>query len=163
MECLPNRKHPFRLHDEVYQTQNQPLFVTIQYRLRDDLDGRLAQTLLAVLTETAERWRVGLHAYCLMPTHMHFVCSAGLDGDFLTFVNRLKREGSRRLHRAGFTGFAWQRSMWDRYLREDEEVRTRIYYLLDNPVRKGLCEHWGDWPWSAYCGWPDPGGGELEP
>jgi REP element-mobilizing transposase RayT len=158
----PDRTHPFRLEQEVYVNHRLPLFVTIHYHLRGNLDDRSGSILVATLAERAARWRLAVHAYCLMPTHMHIVCSLlNEQGDFLTFVKRFKAECSRRLRRAGFPAFRWQRSYWDRFSRSPEEVRTRILYTLANPVRKGLCTKWEDWPWSQYCGWPLPGEGRL--
>jgi REP element-mobilizing transposase RayT len=157
-----DRDHPFRLDPELYATYQAPLFVTIHYHLRAELAETNGGILEGVLLECAARWRMGIHAYCLMPTHLHVVCSvADESGDFETFVKRFKSEASRRLRRAGFTAFEWQRSYWDRYSRTEEEVKTRIYYTLGNPVRRGLCEKWDDWPWARYCGWPVPGEGEL--
>ncbi len=112
--------------------------------------------------ECAGQWRMVMHAYCFMPTHLHLVCAVADEGsDFLRFLRRFKGESSRRLHREGFRAFEWQRSYWDRYARAEDDVRARIYYTLANPVRKGLCDKWEDWPWSRYCGWPVPGQGTI--
>ena len=157
-----DRSHPFRLHPEVYATWRAPLFVTMHYHLRADLGRVNGGVLETVLLECAKRWRMALHAYCLMPTHLHLVCSIVDEGsDFLSFVKRFKSETCRRLHGAGFSAFKWERSYWDTYSLAEEDVRTRIYYTLANPVSRGLCEKWDEWPWSKYCGWPVPGEGGI--
>jgi len=90
-----------------------------------------------------------------MPDHLHVVCSvANSQSSFLSFISRFKSEVSRRAHQMGLVEFAWERSYWDRYARDDEDVLAMIQYVLDNPVRERLCERWEDWPWSEYLGDP---------
>jgi len=90
-----------------------------------------------------------------MPDHLHVVCSvANSQSSFLSFISRFKSEVSRRAHQMGLVEFAWERSYWDRYARDDEDVLAMIQYVLDNPVRERLCGRWEDWPWSEYLGDP---------
>ena len=156
MHQLPNRKHPHRLSEDIYKSQRSPIFVTIAVKRGEHLPiAQLAPTVAQVLHERAIRFGLRLHAYCLMPDHVHFVCSVKIcRSSFESFIATFKSEVSRRAHRLGAISFAWERSYWDRHAREEDDVRAMIQYVLDNPVRKGLCENWQDWPWSEYLGWP---------
>jgi len=157
MNKLPHRNHPFRLNSEVYATWQTPIFLTMCFKPRGALEANLARLFEELLEDQAKRWGLAVHAYCLMPNHMHVVCSVlDTQAEFETFIRRFKREFSRRAHRSGFSGFTWQRSFWDRHAREEEDVRVRIEYTLDNPVRKGLCERREQWPWLKHYGWPSP-------
>ena len=149
-----DRKHPFRLSPEAYTDCRTPIFLTMCFKPRSPIDETLAGLMQQVVETQSRRWGLALHAYCLMPNHVHIVLSVSRDGsDFEMFVRRTKAEFSRRAHRSGSTGFTWERSFWDRHAREEEQVRVRIEYTLDNPVRKGLCRRREEWPWAKYYGW----------
>ena len=50
----------------------------------------------------------------------------------------------------GREGQFWQRESYDHIVRDrDEQLRIRRY-ILNNPVRAGLVDHWTEWPYS-YC------------
>ncbi len=42
---------------------------------------------------------------------------------------------------------------YDRNVRSAREVHQKIRYLHANPVRRGLVENPGDWPWSSWRAW----------
>jgi len=153
---LPSRKHPFRLPEEVYKTHRSPIFVTIVAKSGGSvLVPDLAPMIVRVLHERTVRFKLSLHAYCIMPDHIHVVCSMHSEqSSFGSFVATFKSEVSRQAHGLGHADFAWQRSYWDRHAREEEDVPAMVEYVLDNPVREGLCERWEDWPWSALLSCP---------
>jgi REP element-mobilizing transposase RayT len=153
---LSDRKHPLRLPTEVYAELRLPIFATCRVKPGTRLIvPELAKIALDTLFAQGDRWLITIHAYCLMPDHMHFVCmNQGADDGFQPYLAGFKRDVSRRAHQAAFPVFAWQRSYWDNYPRNDEDVKVKIQYTLDNPVRKGLCGRTEDWPWSAYLSWP---------
>ena len=39
----------------------------------------------------------------------------------------------------------WQRESYDRMIRNRTEFDRKVKYTLNNPVKAGLVEHWGDW------------------
>jgi putative transposase len=44
----------------------------------------------------------------------------------------------------------WTPRCFDRNLRNEDAVRTRINYCHANPVKRGLVTDPGDWVWSSY-------------
>lgn len=48
------------------------------------------------------------------------------------------------------SGPFWQHESYDHVVRDQNELRRIIKYVLNNPVKAGLCEKWEDWKWS-YC------------
>ena len=47
----------------------------------------------------------------------------------------------------------WMREYWDRYIRNEDHLRTVIDYIHRNPVTAGLCLLPEQWRWSsAYAG-----------
>lgn len=80
-----------------------------------------------------------LHAYCVMPDHLHFLAEGRNDNcDLVRFVSTLKQQ----------TGFAyqqkrgtqlWQTRYYDHVLRKPDDMDAVAWYIWLNPVRKGLC------------------------
>lgn len=54
----------------------------------------------------------------------------------------------------GRSGPFWQHESYDRVVRNEEELTRIRNYVLSNPVKAGLVEAAGDWPWS-YARWLD--------
>ncbi len=42
----------------------------------------------------------------------------------------------------------WQHESYDRLVRDRDELYRIIAYVLDNPIKAGLCENHKDWKWS---------------
>jgi len=107
-----------------------------------------------------QRFCMKVHACCVMPDHVHAVLTgSGAGGDFPGFVRAFKSTSSRWINRAwGLTGqperFRWQRSYWDTFADEEPTWAAQIDYVLENPVRKGLCGGWEEWPYSHLISYP---------
>jgi REP element-mobilizing transposase RayT len=48
------------------------------------------------------------------------------------------------------SGTFWQHESYDHVVRDSNELKRIVNYVLNNPVKAGLCEKWEDWKWS-YC------------
>ena len=86
-----------------------------------------------------------------MPDHVHFFCSAELDGKTLpTFMQAWKQWSSKRLARElGFSGPIWQEEFFDHVLRSSESYSQKWVYVKENPGRAGLVAGAEDWPWQG--------------
>lgn len=113
---------------------------------RDDDDQRL---FLGLLGRVVRRTDWDVHVFCLMPNHYHLVVETHRDllswGTYRlngvygqAFNARYARSG--HLFGDRFAAFA---------IRDEEHLRAACEYVLQNPVRAGLCEHAADWPWSG--------------
>ncbi len=109
-------------------------------------------SLMAGLIAGSEHWkRSRLLAWVLMPDHWHGLVQLG-DADTLSAcIGRLKGSTSRRLKLVHpQLGRIWGPGFHDRALREEEDLRAVARYLAMNPVRAGLVERVGDYPyWDA--------------
>ena len=45
-------------------------------------------------------------------------------------------------------GAFWQHESYDHVIRSAEELERTIRYVLENPVKAGLCEDWRAWQWT---------------
>ncbi|MGQ0595028.1 MAG: REP-associated tyrosine transposase, partial [Gammaproteobacteria bacterium] len=89
-----------------------------------------------------------LHAWCVMPNHVHVVFTAKEDlaGILHSWKSYTANQANRLL---GRSGEFWQREYYDHLIRDDEDFRRCVEYTLNNPVKAGLCESPEPWAW---CG-----------
>jgi putative transposase len=92
-----------------------------------------------------------LHCWVLMPDHLHALVELGAQHTLPRVVQHLKSAlGSAANAALGRQGRLWQRGFHDRALRADEDLLTAARYVVANPVRAGLVERVGDYPyWNA--------------
>ncbi|WP_368562653.1 transposase [Pseudoxanthomonas sp. UTMC 1351] len=92
-----------------------------------------------------------LLAWVLMPDHTHWLLQLGQLESLSHAVARLKSATARCANRArGQEGPLCSRSFHDHALRRDEDVQKVARYLIANPLRAGLVERIGDYPfWDA--------------
>jgi REP element-mobilizing transposase RayT len=87
-------------------------------------------------------------AYCFMPDHMHALLLASSEqADFLELVRRFKQLSGfdyRRTHDQRL----WQPGFYERILRDDEATEAVARYILENPIRAGLTQALGEYPFA---------------
>jgi putative transposase len=112
---------------------------------RDDDDRRAFLRLLAV---AITRFNWTCHAYCLMTNRYHLVLEASCEelSAGVQVLNGLYAQGFNGKY--GRWGHVFGDRFWSRSLEEDDLERTCIY-VMENPVRAGLCAKPADWRWSA--------------
>lgn len=90
-------------------------------------------------------------AWVLMPDHAHWLLELGQKTDLSVTVNRLKSATARRVNQVlAREGSIWQKGFYDRAVRKEEDLRGVARYLVANPLRAGLVENIGDYPfWNA--------------
>ena len=81
-----------------------------------------------------------LHAFLLMPDHLHLIAAFPHDKIMAEIIRNWKRLTNRR------TGVVWQKNFFDHRLRSKDELQLKTEYIADNPVRKGLIGRPDDWP-----------------
>lgn len=84
-----------------------------------------------------------------MPDHLHLVLQ-GLNecADFQRFMANWKQlTGYQYKHRTRKR--LWQESYFDHVLRDDEETKTAVKYVLENPVRSGVVRCFEEY---KHCG-----------
>ncbi|MEZ2419222.1 transposase [Luteibacter sp. RCC_6_2] len=89
-------------------------------------------------------------AWVLMPDHWHGLIELH-DGDISRVVARYKAMVSSSIKRStGRVSPVWQKSFHDRALRKDDDVKAAARYIVANPLRAGLVDRIGDYPyWNA--------------
>ena len=78
----------------------------------------------------------------ITPDHVHLVLSFPImEKKVQTIVSKWKEWTAKTLK------INWQRDFFEQRLRNDESFREKADYILANPVRAGLVERPGDWPY----------------
>jgi len=142
-----------RLDQTLYAQAGQAYFITIRayhnqspFRLKP-----LCQTVASVLVEEQAQQNCTVYTYCLMPDHLHFLVSPAEDGrSVLVFTERFKGKTTNASWKVGWQGKLWQPRYYDHIVRKEESLLKIAQYIVENPVRKGLCVSADDWPWSGH-------------
>jgi putative transposase len=126
-------------------------FVTVctEHRAEFFSDLVAGQWLVQKLTASAANSNFTLHAYCVMPDHLHFVSEATADPcDLIRFVDGFKQQTAYEFSKTRGTRL-WQRRYYDHILRPNESVEDVACYIWWNPVRKNLCADPHQYPLSG--------------
>lgn len=103
-------------------------------------------------------WRDNhVHAWVLMPDHIHVLLTLGGTESLSHLMNRVKAASSRAAHMlTGSRAPFWDDAFHDHALRRNEETAIAARYVIGNPVRASLTETIWTWPfWD--CEWlPHP-------
>jgi len=80
-----------------------------------------------------------LHAWCVMPDHLHIFIEGGtLDADLRAFIARFKQQTAFQFAKR-FGERLWQKNFYDHVVRPSESIDRIFWYIWMNPVRKGIC------------------------
>lgn len=127
-------------------TQRAHLDRALQLRTDAELDaGRgscvLAQhaNLVADALRHFDSIRYDLHAWCVMPNHVHVMFYVDRGEDVASILHSWKSYTAHRIGR----GPIWQREYFERVIRGDREFEATRGYIRANPAKAGLV----NWPW----------------
>ena len=115
---------------------------------------------MSVLKECKEISGFRLHAFCLMPNHLHFLIEpAGepLDLVFRRIGIRYAVWYNRKHQRAGHL---FQDRFRSENVENDRYYMTVLRYILQNPMKAGLESRLGTYRWSSYLAY-EKGTGSL--
>ena len=75
-----------------------------------------------------------LHAFVIMPNHVHILLSPIGENSIVSIVSKLKRYSSRMIKQCvGTDGNVWQREMFDRMMRGEDDFAHKLAYIVNNP------------------------------
>ncbi|MDB5353595.1 MAG: hypothetical protein JWN24_48 [Phycisphaerales bacterium] len=134
------------------QSHDKPLFVTFTTWQRWELPESVRGLVLEHCLHD-HGIKLDVHGAVVMPDHVHMVFTARSDAQGNLFglkeiLGGMKGASAHRINRAlGRKGHVWQDESFDHVLRSDENVREKVEYICQNPVRKGLVQRVDDYPW----------------
>ena len=87
-----------------------------------------------------------LHAYVVMPNHVHVLISAYEGFTLAGIVQTWKGYSSKQINKLlGREGRLWQRNYFDRFVRNEAHFDDARAYIENNPVAAGLVKNIEDW------------------
>ncbi|UCO98581.1 transposase [Metapseudomonas lalkuanensis] len=116
---------------------------------RDFTHARIA---VAELRRLHEQNVIDSLAWVLMPDHLHWLFQLRGPIPLSTVVKVFKGRSARQLGtQTSIDGVVWQAGFHDHGLRRDEDLLKVARYIVSNPLRAGLVEQIGDYPfWDAH-------------
>jgi putative transposase len=114
----------------------------------------LAESEVAKMVAEAIKYQDGkqyvLNAFCVLPNHVHMMIDVEKSSAPLyRILQKLKSytaiQANKILHRSGAF---WHHESYDHVVRDGSEFERIVWYILQNPVKAGLCKTWEDWKWS---------------
>jgi REP element-mobilizing transposase RayT len=121
-------------------------------------DPAIAQCVLrSLLRGERELNQYALHAYVIMPNHVHVLLNPLCTLERIT--NGLKGVTAMEANRIlGQTGkHFWQDESYDHWIRDGAQYDRVRSYIERNPVIAGLAKNPEDWPWSSASRTATPG------
>jgi len=128
--------------------------VTAVTREREPLfaDFDRARIVACALEWPSANMRCASLAWVVMPDHIHWLLKLDHSGTVSAAVRAVKGRVARLVniarHQEGCR--IWQPGFHDHALRREEELRATARYIIANPLRAGLVDRIGDYPyWNA--------------
>ena len=113
-------------------------------------NSKLAEEIIDCLKTCKNKLGCELYVYCLMPDHLHILMSPRDSGISISdFIKSFKSLTTRIYWKFSDRGRLWQRGFYDHIVRKEEDLVEITKYILNNPVRKGLVEMDGEYPYSG--------------
>jgi putative transposase len=149
MKRLPERKR-HKLDPAEYRRTGSiwSIVLAVKRRQRVFAVAESAAGAVEALWEVATTQATPMHAWCVMPDHIHIILSPSERCSIPTFVNRFKKITRAQAKARGVAKTYWQRSFWDRGVRHHHQLDREVMYVMRNPVRGGLVTDMLDYPWS---------------
>lgn len=97
--------------------------------------------------------RYDLHAWVVMPTHVHVLFTPLAEHAVSTIIHSWKSfTAHQAVKRFGCSAPFWSQDYFDRFIRNERHFTAAIAYIEANPVKAGLCQRDVDWRFgSAYA------------
>ena len=115
-------------------------------------EGRVANIVKEALQYFDED-RYRLLAWCIMPNHVHVLIEQLSDVSLSVILHSWRSYTSKKINKMLCrTGKVWMPEYFDRYIRDSRHFDTAVRYILNNPVKAGLCTLPSQFQWSSAYG-----------
>ena len=136
-----------------FSESNRAYFITTVTHERRPLFKNItsARSVIQVMKQLDKSEQVNSLSWVIMPDHLHWLFQLGANCTLSDTMKRLKARSARSINQYLNTeGQVWQRSYYDRGLRDGEDIKALSRYIVANPLRAGLVENIGEYShWDA--------------
>ncbi len=143
MARLPRLTLPGYPHHVIQRGNNrQAIFV----------DPQDYETMQALLVDSAQKFRVAVHAYALMGNHFHLLVTPADSEALPRMMQAVGRSYVRYFNqRHGRSGTLWEGRYRSTLIQSERYLLACMVYIDLNPVRAGLVARPTEWPWSSHA------------
>ena len=146
---------PWKSEDVIVRRRNLPhfeiegatYFVTFRCKTGTELQPAAKDIVLQNI-RASDGDSIDLDAAVVMSDHVHaifrLIGSHGLSGVLQSIKGRSSRLINKQL---GIEGSVWMDESFDRIIRKTEDLKAKLEYLRDNPVKKGLASEPSKYKW----------------
>lgn len=137
--------------------------VNLLHRQDNDLLVRQIADLRQVVASVKTRHPFAIHAWVILPDHLHCVIELPKgDADFSVRWRLIKSDFSKRLpiverrsvvRQSRRERGIWQRRFWEHLVRDERDFAAHVDYVHINPLKHGLVKRVVDWPHSTFHRW----------
>lgn len=114
------------------------------------VDDQDRQRYLRDLSEALKLHPVALHAYVLMPNHVHLLATPQEEGALSRLMQHLGRQYVRYFNaRHGRTGTLWEGRYRSALIDSERYLMACSLYIDNNPVKAQIAVAAADFPWSS--------------
>ena len=99
--------------------------------------------------EAQSRRGIAIGRHVIMPEHIHLFVRVGDCSKLGATIGFLKKTLSATLKQEGVSAPHWQPGFFDHILRSPSSYAEKWEYVFQNPVRAGLIDDAGKWPYSG--------------
>ena len=112
-----------------------------------------ASIVLEQILDCRARGFYKLHAFVVMPEHLHILMTPGEKASLEKAVQMIKGGSAFKIGKQlNYSSQIWQTGYHDRWIRDGQEFRIRKQYIDLNPVKAGLAERPADYPLGSASG-----------
>jgi putative transposase len=142
-QIMPNITH-IHLDEYPYMT------TTVTVNRKPIFNNETAANILleAIWFGKRQNW-YHILSFTIMYDHMHLII-VPRDKNISECMKSIKGYSARKINSTiGGRGSIWQRGFYDYILDSEEKILSRISYIEENPVRKGIVENAEDYEYSS--------------
>jgi putative transposase len=123
-----------------------------------------AMAIIEQLKETSEFHKASIMGYVVMPSHVHALVGLREYADLSKLMKAFKGITSRKLKSGVLREYGeklmadgkfhlWKRRFDDVVIYSEEQLKIKLDYIHNNPVKDGLVENPIDWAYSSARDW----------
>jgi putative transposase len=138
---------PRRLDHHLYIGPQQYFLTICTFERRSHFVETATVTLVHdQFLRTAADFEFAILAYCYMPDHVHLLVEGTAQQSHLPSFVSLAKQRAAFLVKRTLQLRLWQQGYFERVLRDDDDAFNVARYVIQNPVRAGLVQSPGQYP-----------------
>jgi len=149
-------KHSKKEHKSPKELGHGQVSIFLTARLQKDelffISHEIVDPLIEILTGALNRNNCIAPVYCFLPEHLHTIIQGQTDDSnaYGAMIDFKQKSGSwiRQHHPT----IRWRKIFFNHIIRKKGKLGAKIKYILENPVKLGLVEHWWEYPFSGAIG-----------